>query len=138
MAGEGIDCDTYTIDPPPHNYDYFLSQLHAVNEYFQSVSYGKFGIDIQASSIYPSSLDGDYRLSNSMDYYNPYENPLIQEERLTQLFVDAIEKSYSVDSIEFSNYDLVIVFHAGIGQDFSLPFWTQRLRTYHLRLLILK
>ena len=122
MAGEGIDCDTYTIDPPPHNYDYFLSQLHAVNEYFQSVSYGKFGIDIQASSIYPSSLDGDYRLSNSMDYYNPYENPSIQEKRLTQLFVDAIEKSYSVDSIEFSNYDLVIVFHAGIGQDFSLPF----------------
>ena len=27
-----------------------------------------------------------------------------------------------MDQINFSSYDLVVVFHAGIGQDFSLPF----------------
>ena len=45
-----------------------------------------------------------------------------KEERLTKLFKDTIEKSYEEDSIEFSDYDLVVIFHAGIGQDFSLPF----------------
>ena len=38
------------------------------------------------------------------------------------MFKDTIEKSYEEDSIEFSDYDLVVIFHAGIGQDFSLPF----------------
>ena len=111
-----------SIDPPPHDYDYFLSQIDAVNEYFQNVSYGKFGIDLEQSSIFPNSLNGDYELSNTMGYYNPYDNPSIQEERLVELFKDTIEKSYEEDSIEFSDYDLVVIFHAGIGQDFSLPF----------------
>ena len=38
------------------------------------------------------------------------------------MFKDAIEKSYEEDSIKFSDYDLIVIFHAGIGQDFSLPF----------------
>ena len=122
LTDQGIDCGQYTIDPPPHDYDYFLSQIDAVNKYFQHVSYGKFGIDIEHSSIFPSSLHGDYGLSNTMGYYNPYGNPSIKEERLTRLFKDTIEKSYETDSIKFSDYDLVVIFHAGIGQDFSLPF----------------
>ena len=122
LTDQGIDCGPYTIDPPPHDYDYFLSQIDAVNEYFQNVSYGKFGIDLEQSSIFPNSLHGDYGLSNTMGYYNPYNNPSIQEKRLIKLFVDAIEQSYQEDSIEFSDYDLIVIFHAGIGQDFSLPF----------------
>ena len=122
LVNEGTDCGPYTIDPPPHDYNYFLSQLHAVNQYFENVSYGKFGIDLAQSSIYPSSLNGNYQLSNTMDFYNPYDDPSGQEGKLTKLFKDAIEQSYSEDAIEFSKYDLVVVFHAGIGQDFSLPF----------------
>ena len=94
LTNEGIDCGSYTIDPPPHDYNYFLSQLHAVNQYFENVSYGKFGIDLAQSSIYPSSLNGNYQLSNTMDFYNPYDDPLGQEEKLTKLFKDAIEQSY--------------------------------------------
>ena len=122
LTDQGIDCGKYTIDPPPHDYDYFLSQIDAVNEYFQNVSYGKFGIDLEHSKIFPNSLHGDYMLSNTMGYYNPYDNPSIKEERLTKLFKDTIEKSYEEDSIKFSDYDLIVIFHAGIGQDFSLPF----------------
>ena len=122
LTNEGINCGSYTIDPPPHNYDYFLSQLHSVNQYFENVSYGKFGIDLEQSSIYPASLNGDYQLLNTMDYYNPYRDPSLQEEKLTELFKDAIERSYDEDTIQFSKYDLVVIFHAGIGQDFSLPF----------------
>ena len=122
MTNEGIDCGPYIIDPPPHDYDYFFSQLKSVDMYFQNVSYGKFGIDIPNSHIYPTSTVGSYQLTETMDYYNPYDNYSLQEKRLTELFRDAILKSYDDDQIEFSNYDLVIAFHAGIGQDFSLPF----------------
>ena len=122
MTNEGIDCGPYIIDPPPHDYDYFFSQLRSVDMYFQNVSYGKFGIDIPNSHIYPTSPLGSYQLMETMDYYNPYDNYSLQEKRLTELFRDAILKSYDDDQIEFSNYDLVIAFHAGIGQDFSLPF----------------
>ena len=122
MTNEGIDCGPYIIDPPPHDYDYFFSQLRSVDMYFQNVSYGKFGIDIPNSHIYPTSPVGSYQLMETMNYYNPYDNYSLQEKRLTELFRDAILKSYDDDQIEFSNYDLVIAFHAGIGQDFSLPF----------------
>ena len=122
LTNKGIDCGAYAIDPPPHDYNYFLSQLKSVNTYYQNVSYGKFGIDIENSHIYPSSVNGSYQLIETMNYYNPYDDYSLQEKRLTKLFKDALEKSYEIDQIEFSNYDLVIVFHAGIGQDFSLPF----------------
>ena len=44
LTNDGIDCGSYTIDPPPHDYNYFLSQLHSVNQYFVNVSYDTLGI----------------------------------------------------------------------------------------------
>jgi len=118
----GIDCEDYTIDPTPHDRTYFESQLKAVDAYFNNVSYGKFRIDLEQSSVFPSGSSDSYSLSNPMNYYNPYNQDEIQEERITILFADAIYKAYEMDQIDFSIYDLVVVFHAGIGQDFSLPF----------------
>ncbi|MCK5332146.1 MAG: hypothetical protein KAK01_12095, partial [Candidatus Marinimicrobia bacterium] len=46
----------------------------------------------------------------------------IHERRLTELLRDAITKAFETDSIDFSAFDLIVVFHAGIGQDFSLPY----------------
>ena len=55
-----------------------------------------------------------------MAYYHPYgETEEIQDGLIAELFKDAIE---AADTISFSNYDVVVVFHAGIGQDFELPF----------------
>ena len=39
-----------------------------------------------------------------------------------ELYEQSLRVAYAIDGIDFSNYDLVLVFHAGIGQDFSLPF----------------
>ena len=119
---EGIDCGAYTIDPVPHDKSYFQSQLNALDAYYRSISYGKFGIDLENSDIYPHGELESYTLQNSMNYYNPYSQIELQEERLIYLFKDALESAYESDQIEFSNYDLVVVFHAGIGQDFALPF----------------
>ena len=118
---EGIDCGNYHVDPPPHDRSYFSSQLKSVHNYFQSVSYDQFGIDLNESQIYPLS-DTSYELSQEMSYYYPYNQEDIAEDRLVELFSESIEKAYLNDGVDYSNYDLIIVFHAGIGQDFSLPF----------------
>ena len=41
---------------------------------------------------------------------------------MTELFKDALVLANQKEQINYENYDLVVVFHAGIGQDFSLPF----------------
>tara|TARA_B100000029_G_scaffold1687_1_gene2071 strand:+ start:719 stop:3445 length:2727 start_codon:yes stop_codon:yes gene_type:complete len=115
-------CGKYTIDPVPHDRSYFESQLLAVSNYFKSVSYNKFGIDMDNSMVYPISEEGSYVLSNQMNYYHPFNQEEIHDERITELFRDAIDIAYTTDSINFSLYDHIVIFHAGIGQDFSLPF----------------
>ena len=115
-------CGRYTIDPVPHDRSYFESQLVAVNNYYRSVSYGKFGLDLNLSTVFPQTDDGSYILPEKMDYYHPYNQTDLHDQRVTELFRDAIETAYNNDEIDFSNYDHVVVFHAGIGQDFSLPF----------------
>ncbi|MEC7934899.1 MAG: hypothetical protein VX922_01760, partial [Candidatus Neomarinimicrobiota bacterium] len=115
-------CGKYTIDPVPHDRSYFESQLLAVSNYFKSVSYNNFGIDMDNSMVYPISEEGSYVLSNQMNYYHPFNQEEIHDERITELFRDAIDIAYTTDSINFSLYDHIVIFHAGIGQDFSLPF----------------
>ena len=122
LEDQGIDCKSYTIDSTPHDKSYFQSQLIALDSYFRSVSYGNFGIDLEGSNIYPSGQDDSYQLARKMNYYNPYNENESQELRLTELFKDALEGAYEQDQVNYSDYDLVVVFHAGIGQDFSLPF----------------
>ena len=119
---QGIDCGNYTIDGAPHNRDYFRSHLTALDSYFRSVSYGKFGIDLEGSSIYPLEQDSSFILDKEMSYYNPYSQYNLQEKRLTELFRDGLMISNEAGQINYSNYDLIVIFHAGIGQDFSLPF----------------
>ncbi|NOZ75007.1 MAG: T9SS type A sorting domain-containing protein [FCB group bacterium] len=41
---------------------------------------------------------------------------------LVELFKDALDAAYTEDQIDFSIPDVIVIFHAGIGQDFSLPF----------------
>ena len=115
-------CGKYTIDPVPHNRSYFESQLRAVSNYYKSVSYNNFGIDLDNSAVFPLDEETTYMLPQEMNYYHPFNQDDIHDERITELLRDAIEAAYNADSIDFSLYDHIIVFHAGIGQDFSLPF----------------
>ena len=103
LKSEGIDCDSYTIDPAPHDKDYFESQIMALNSYFRSVSYEKFGINMEGSAVFPSSQNGSYKLSNTMNYYNPYIENDVQERRITELFQESIITAYKEDSINFSS-----------------------------------
>ena len=121
---EGIDCGDYSIDKPPHDNQYFYDQIKSVNSYYQNVSGGILGIDTESSLVYP--LDGgSYELENDMSYYHPYGQDSLHNNRLVSLFKHSIELALVQDNINLDLFDLVVIFHAGLGQDFSLPFLDQ-------------
>jgi len=123
LAQNTVSCGNYTIDRSPHDKSYFESQLQAVDSYFRNVSNGHYGIDLDSSQVFPDGEAASYPLDHTMDYYHPYgETNEVYEQKLIELFKDALTTADSVDNIPFSNYDLIVVFHSGIGQDFSLPF----------------
>jgi len=124
-------CDIYTVDPQPHDKSYFESQLVAVDNYFRSVSNEQFGIDLENSDIFPSDSEVAYTMPDSMSYYHPFlpdssQDALknLYEKRIVKLFSDAVIAANQSDNIMFNQYDLVVVFHAGISQDFDLSFDT--------------
>ena len=121
-AAKPIECGDYTIDPPPHDRQFFQSHLIAVDSYYRSVSYGKFGIDLQNSTVFPSENESSYLLNTSMNYYNEISQDDAHEKRITELLRDAVTQAYEVDNIDFSQFDLITVVHPGVGQDFQLPF----------------
>jgi hypothetical protein len=123
LAQNTVSCGNYTIDRSPHDKSYFESQLQAVDSYFRNVSNGHYGIDLDSSQVFPDGEAASYLLDHTMDYYHPYgETNEIYEQKLVELFRDALFTADSADAVPFTDYDLIVVFHAGIGQDFSLPF----------------
>ena len=101
--------DHILLDPPPHDRDYFLSQLKAVNNYFANLN----------KNFNYSVLDEVYTLDNSMSDY------AISERHLTYLYIESLQKaSNQIDSYMNENNlnideVLFVVFHAGLGQDIT-------------------
>ena len=104
------------LDPPPHNTAYFNSQLKAVQNYYTKV-YNQEKFDIHM-------VDSVFTLTKEMREY-AYSNLAI-----TDLYVESVElaktkiedylnlnSEYSIDNT------LIVVFHAGLGQDFSAPLF---------------
>ena len=121
-AYEG-ECTPYVLDSPPHDREYFEAHLQALDSYFSSVSKEQFGINILNSLVLPIDTLGSYSLASTMAYYNPYGDEELQELRLAELFRDALQAAYVDEGgIDFDAYDLITVVHAGVGQDFALPF----------------
>ena len=121
---EGIDCGNYSIDKPPHDNQYFYDQIESVNSYYENISGSIFGLDTENSTVYP--LDGNsYQLDYDMAYYHPYGQDSLHDDRLVSLFRHSLEEALYQDSIDLDLFDLIVIFHAGLGQDFSLPFLDQ-------------
>ena len=112
-----IECGNYTIDPPPHDRNYFQSHVEAVNNYFRKVSYGKFGFDLNNSTVFPMENESSYLINKPMNYYHEISQVEVHEKRITELLSDAINKAFEVDNIAFSKYDLVIVVHPGVVEE---------------------
>ncbi|MEN8192275.1 MAG: T9SS type A sorting domain-containing protein [Bacteroidota bacterium] len=109
------DYGTYILDPLPHNKEYFEDHLTFAQNYFNKVSNEKFNISFDV-------LGDILTVSKTMRNYTP---PINDQSELSPLG-DFTEEVWSLadahySSINFSDYDLFVIFHAGVGKDVSLP-----------------
>ena len=110
-------CSKTLLDPPPHNVPYFESQLKAVINYYRNISDNQIFPDIASYQM----AEQVYLANESMEYYARSEN------KLTELYVETVIKSADaiVDISEQRGWDddefIVVVFHAGLGQDLGSP-----------------
>jgi len=102
------------LDPLPHDKDYFESHLAFVKNYYQKVSNGK--TDVQFT-ILPDT----FSVSKTMRNYSPAPG----SDDFTPMGQFAEEVWAKADELypglAFSNYNLFVIFHAGVGRDISLP-----------------
>ena len=109
----------YAFDRPPHNRTYFQQQLLALANYFSRVSRGKL---IFQADVFPQEEDAAYQLPQDMVYYSGQENDDLKKQRWAELLRDAVNAADVENGPDFSAYDVVIVFHAGVGADFAFDF----------------
>jgi len=116
---DSVTTKPFAIDPAPHDRTYFNDQLIAAANYFQSVSGGQI---ILEGDVYPVGLNEAYTLPHNMGYYNPNTGEDDVNAGLTELFQDALEEADQDNDIQFNDYDLIAVFHAGVGKDIDVGF----------------
>jgi len=115
-----VQCDGFLVDPPPHNVPYFYAQLEAMTNYFENVSNGKVTFNRDSCRVYPEGND-PIVLEGTMASYRPVAGEDSGDSLLVVLFAESI--TAAVDSgIPVTDYYLVVVFHAGLGQDFAYDF----------------
>ncbi len=111
--------EPYAIDPAPHNRLYFQDQIRAVAHYFDRVSGGKQQV---SGTVFPLEADSAYHLPHSMGYYNPNGTEEQNNLGLARLLSDAVEAAKISGEVDFSAYNLVVVFHAGVGKDVDVGY----------------
>ncbi len=114
-----VQCDGFLVDRPPHDVPYFHAQLEAVANYYRQVSGGHVTFDLAGSRVYPPEGEGPIELGKPMAGYRPAADEDSSDALLVALFAESI--TAAADSVDVSAYDMVVVFHAGLGQDFAYP-----------------
>ncbi len=90
---------------PPHDSIYFHHLMEYLHNYYWSVTHGKLFIKWD---VLPKSLDSSFTVPHKMTYYGDPENYVLG---LFSLLRDAIE--VADPTVDFSQYDRIIIFHAG-------------------------
>ncbi len=101
------------IDPLPHDKLYFENHLEFAANYFRNVSGGKVGIDYY---VLPDIIT----LPENMRYYSP---PINSDDysNLAKFAQEVWKRAGKTASIDFSKFNMFVIFHAGAGRDISLP-----------------
>ncbi|MFH1097364.1 MAG: M6 family metalloprotease domain-containing protein [Candidatus Desantisbacteria bacterium] len=89
------------------NRAYFEGLMNNFARYYQETSYGKLTVQW--------TLSGTYTLGNSMTYYG--ESDLFTNGTAEKLIEDAVKAANG--NVDFSQYDALMVIHAGQGQESS-------------------
>ncbi|MGE5364611.1 MAG: T9SS type A sorting domain-containing protein [Bacteroidota bacterium] len=101
------------LDPLPHDRNYFSAHLQFAVNYFKKVSRGKVSVsyDLIESVFTASQRMRMYSVSKNSTDYTPLGN--FSKEIWTQV-------KNNNPSIRFEDYDIFLIFHAGVGKDVSL------------------
>lgn len=88
-----------------HDSTYFDLQMQRVDDYFRTVSFGRFDLrwDVHGTIV---------NLPEGMGYYGDDDSSSVRSVRMARQVIDAID-----DEVDFSNYDTVLLIHAGAGQE---------------------
>jgi len=109
------------IDPPPHNRTFFENHLEALKRYYKKVSKDKVNISY---TVFPENVNNSYKLPKEMKYYSPNTTNEELSRRLCELLRDSFSEADKDVAIDFSKYNSFMIFHAGVGADFSVnPYY---------------
>ena len=101
----------YTFDSPPHDREYFELHMTALANYFGSVSYDNLSIEFD---VFPEDPLSAYVLPHKMGYYHDYSEAQVWYVSQVESFTrDAFAAADTSDTIDFSQYDGYVLFHAG-------------------------
>lgn len=98
------------VDPPPHNRAYVNSHMAALARYYRAQSYGAMILEYD---VYPRNDTAAFHLRDMSDY-GPWNLNQTVVDQAIRLVKDTFKKAdQGVDTIPWSSYDRVMIFHAG-------------------------
>ena len=108
-----LDYSDTIIDPLPHNAQYFEDHLLFAKNYFKKVSNGKVNISYK---VLPEVLTVSKYMRDYSPGYN--SNDFTNIGNLSKEVWELADKNFS--SVKFSDYDLFVIFHAGVSAGIDL------------------
>ena len=130
LSGFGVPADGLFYDPP-HTNRYFKRQMQFLSNFYKVNSFGNYIVNW---TVKPGRPTKSYQLSNKMRYYSGFDhydsetgfvyyNVYAMEMGLVRILADAIAAADLDETIDFSDYDAIIIFHAGTLLQTSLNFF---------------
>ena len=100
---------------PPHNHEFYSSQLEALRYYYLAASLGFYDIDYELYPAYETGTDfSAFTLPNEMAYYHPTNaSSELLVSRFEEYFYDSFETADLYSDIDFGEYDNFMLIHAG-------------------------
>lgn len=132
LIGLGSPSDGLFYDPP-HTKNYFEHQMEFLHNYYKANSFGHCNINFV---VKPDRPTDSYQLPHKMSYYSGFDhfeviggitvalfNTYAMEMGMVRIVADAIAAADLDETIDFSDYDAIIVFHAGSMLQTGANFW---------------
>ena len=105
-----LEPDSGLFYDPPHTRKYFERHLEGLNNYLRANSLGRFSIEY---TVKPDGFIASYQLPHEMKFYGDTISTEGLETGLCLLLRDAIKVADLDSTVNFADYDHIIIFHAG-------------------------
>ncbi len=130
LTGYGTPDDGLFYDPP-HSGVYFSRMMEFLSNYYKVNSFGNCNVTY---TVKPDHNLASYQLPHKMRYYSGfveydadngfvYYNTYAMEMGLVRILADAVAAADLDETVDFSDYDAIIIFHAGTQWQTSINFF---------------